>query len=274
MKFSFKIAALTALVSALVFGACRKDKNDDVIEGTGSITLEFDNKAGSEDLVFGKNYRTPHGDTINFSLFNYFISNIELIDDKGGVYTVPQNESYFLCKHDVPDSRKITIPNVPAGNYTAVRFMIGVDSLKSAAPLEQRTGVLDPVTGAAGMYWAWNSGYIFVKMEGTSPQAPMNANLGFRAVRYHIGGFGGYSSPTINNIKVVTLDMHHGDVAKVRRDKTPEVHIEADVLEIFDNPTRINLAVNPAVVHFAPFSVTLADNYVDMFHIDRVHNDE
>lgn len=273
MKFSFKMAALAALMSALAFGACRKDKNDDLIEGTGSITLEFHNKAGSEDLRFDKDYRTPHGDTIRFSLFNYFISNIELIDEKGEIYVVPKNESYFLCKHDVTDSRKITIPNVPAGNYKAVRFVIGVDSLMSAAPLEQRTGVLDPVTGAAGMYWAWNSGYIFVKMEGTSPQAPMNANLGFRAVRYHIGGFGGYSSPTINNIKTVTLEMHHGDVAKVRRDKKPDVHIEADVLEIFDSPTRINLAVNPSVVHFAPFSVTLANNYVDMFHIENVHNE-
>ena len=63
--------------------------------------------------------------------------------------------------------------------------------------VSQRTGVLDPSGAGADMYWTWNSGYIFFKMEGTSPAATGMGN----SFMYHIGGFGGYSAPTINNIK-------------------------------------------------------------------------
>jgi hypothetical protein len=151
-----------------------------------------------------------------------------------------------------------------------VRFIIGVDSLKSVSDISQRKGVLDPVGGAAGMYWAWNSGYIFVKVEGTSPQAPLNAATNERIFQYHTGLFGGKDSRTLNNIKTVVLKGQ--EAAKVRKDhEAPEMHVYVDILEMFSSPTNISVAVNPTS-HAGPYSKTVADNYADMFKVDHVHN--
>jgi hypothetical protein len=200
-------------------------------------------------------------------LFNYYISNVVLVQEDGTRYVVPKDSCYFLCKQDNPDSREVKINNVPAGNYTSLEFVIGVDSAKCVSPASERVGVLDPATGASGHYWSWNSGYIFMKMEGTSPAAATADNK----FQYHIGLFGGLNSPTINNLKTVKLNVP-AEAARVRQGKeAPHFHLFVDALEVFKSPTVLSIAANPAV-HGNPFSANIANNYADMFVIDHVHN--
>jgi hypothetical protein len=266
-----KIFGLTAIVFAMVaFSAC-KDKKEDELSGFNNVEVEFENRAGNKPLVFGVEYTNALGEKLTFSTFNYFVSNFALIREDGTEFVVPKDSCYFLCKHEDLKSRRVVLKNVPAGNYKAIRFIIGVDSLKSVSPASERVGVLDPATGASGMYWNWNAGYIFVKVEGTSPQAPLDPGANANIFQYHIGLFGGYSSPTLNNIKTVTLELHHGEVAKVRRSGGPHFHIYVDILELFTKPMNISVATNPKV-HAGPFSKNVADNYADMFILDHVHN--
>ncbi|MBP6826220.1 MAG: hypothetical protein KA165_06665 [Saprospiraceae bacterium] len=269
-KLIFGFFALAILVT--VFTNCKKDEADD-LSGTGSVTLEFDNRAGDAALAFGTNYTNAAGETVKFSTFNYFVSNFVFVKTDGTEYVVPKDSCYFLCKHEDADSREITISGIPAGDYEEIRFIIGVDSAKSVSDIAQRTGVLDPAAGAAGMYWAWNSGYIFVKVEGTSPQAPLNTMTGENTIEYHTGLFGGKDTPTLNNIKSVEIHSHD-EAAKVRRDKeAPQFHIFVDILEMFTSPTNISVAANPTS-HAGAFSKTVAENYADMFKLDHVHNHE
>ena len=60
--------------------------------------------------------------------------------------------------------------------------MIGVDSARNTSGAQ--LGALDP---ANSMFWSWNSGYIFVRMEGNSPQSTQPYNK----LQFHIGGFKG-----------------------------------------------------------------------------------
>lgn len=271
MKKVLLNAFALALLLAFTFTACKKDEAP--VSGFGDVVIEMDNRAGDNALVLGKNYLTANGDTVNFSLFNYFVSNFALVKDDGTEYIVPKDDCYFLCKHDAPATRELTLKNIPAGNYKTLRFTIGVDSLKSVSPAGERTGVLDPATGAAGMYWSWNAGYIFVKVEGTSPQAPVNAGTGQRTFQYHTGLFGGKDSPTLNNLKEVSL-VSNGELAKVRQGgEAPVWHLYVDILEMFTNPVNINIATNPTS-HAGPYSKTVANNYADMFKLDHVHSHE
>ncbi len=272
----FRTSFLTLLLATflLAFTACKKDDNslDFNPNDTGSIVLEFDNVVGDKPLELDKGtYTNALGEQFSISLFQYFISNIALTTEDGREYVVPQDESYFIIQQHKAHTHSVILKDIPAGNYTQVRFIIGVDSLRNTMEPEKRTGVLDVANyvGAEKMYWSWNSGYIFVKIEGNSPQAPVG-NDGQQRFRYHIGGFGGYSSPTINNIKETKLSFGK-DVAKVRKDKTPDVHIKADLLKAFNGNPNISIAANPSV-HFAPFSVNIANNYVHMFNVDHVHN--
>ncbi len=265
-----KLGLLALLVLTTFFTAC-KDDEDDELSGFADVEIEFDNRAGDASLVFGTEYTNAAGEKLTFSTFNYFVSNFVLVKADGSEYVVPKDSCYFLCKHDDPDSRDVVLKNVPAGDYTSLKFMIGVDSAKSVSPAGERTGVLDPATGANGMYWSWNAGYIFVKVEGTSPQAPLNPGTGENTFQYHTGLFGGYDSPTLNNLKTVSLETHHGEPAKVRRSGGPHFHLYVDVLEMFTAPTNVSVVTNPTS-HAGPYSKTVADNYADMITLDHVHN--
>ncbi|MFN8287932.1 MAG: MbnP family protein [Chitinophagales bacterium] len=248
--------------------SCKKDNND--LKGSGPVTFHFDNRFGSDDLVMGTNYTNQSGEQLAISTFNYYVSNFVLVKSDGTEYTVPKDNCYHLVREGVDSTYELEIENVPAGSYTALKFIIGVDSLKNTAPVSERTGDLDVATSASDMYWTWNSGYIFYKIEGTSPAAPYDTMMGMSMFYYHIGGYGGYSSSTINNIQSVNLTAP--EAAEVGEGKHPEFHIFADAKEVFDSPTPLSIAAHPGIM-FDPFSTTISANYKDMFSINHVHND-
>jgi len=179
---------------------------------------------------------------------------------------VPQEDSYFLIKENDATTHEPELQNIPAGDYTQITLTIGIDSARCAADVSQRTGVLDLSGEGQGMYWAWNSGYIFLKLEGTSPQSTATGNV----LQYHIGGFGGYDTPTVNNIKTVTLALP--TAAVVRADRKPHLHILADALKVVNGSTNIKFADHPTE-HFSTYSVNYANNYASMLSVDHVHND-
>jgi len=240
----------------------------------GAIKLEFDNVVGTRDLELRNGvYRNAAGEEFRVEQLQYFISNIRLKKADGSEYVVPQDSSYFLVQEHKPATQIINL-RVPQGDYTGASFVLGVDSLRSTMDISRRQGVLNPsdMSREEGMYWTWNSGYIFLRMEGTSPQIAPDPS-GNRRFRYHIGGFGGgFGTPpvrTINNIKTINLSFGR-DVAKVRSSSTPQIHIVADVLKVFNGPTQISLAQNPTVM-FSPFSVNVANNYARMFEYHHMH---
>jgi hypothetical protein len=267
-KLSFGAFAL--LASSLFFVACH-DHDHDKIEGFGDVEIEFDNQAGSSALLFGTEYTTASNEKVKFTAFNYYVSNFVLTKADGTEYVVPKDSCYFLCKHDDADSRKVVLKNIPAGDYTGLRFVVGVDSAKSVSPIGERLGVLDPATGANGHYWSWNSGYIFMKMEGISPAAPVEPGSGERIFQYHVGLYGGLNSPTLNNLKTIDLTVPD-EAAQVRNDgHSPHFHLYVDALKVFNGPNTVKIADNP-YSHGDAFSPKLSANYATMFLIDHVHN--
>lgn len=263
MKKVFAIA-----LSAAVFAAsCKKDDTQDPNE-KGSIVLHYDNVAGTADLALNSGtYTNAAGQNYTITKFDYYISNIKLKKTDGSEYTIPQDKSYFLVKESDAASQEIELEDIPVGDYSGVSFVVGVDSTRSTADISKRTGVLDPATGGSGMYWTWNSGYIFLKLEGTSPASGMPGN----EIMYHIGGFGGLTSATINNIKTINLTFP-GVAATVRTSIKPEVHLLTDAKKVLDGLNNISIATNPMIM-FDAISVNVAGNYKNMFTVDHVHND-
>ncbi|MBS1684909.1 MAG: hypothetical protein JSS76_09150 [Bacteroidetes bacterium] len=265
-KYNLYILALVAII-ATTASSCKKNSTPD---GTGSVTVHFDNRYASTDLALGTAYTTSNGETLTPTTFNYFVSNFVLVKSDGTKYTVPKDQCYHLVREGVDSSADLTIQNVPAGDYTGVQFIIGVDSAKNTAPVSERTGDLDVAGAASDMYWTWNSGYIFYKLEGMSPQAPYDSMMGMAMMYYHVGGYGGMSSATINNIRTVSLTS--GTAAQVRSGHHSTVYLYADVDAVFNAPVQITIAANPGHM-FDQYSTTISANYADMFSINRVTND-
>lgn len=238
------------------------------VHAYGQLIIKFNNKVGAEDLRTDvENYHTTGGDPFSISLLQYFISNVQLTKANGEVFIVPKKESFFLVKQSIDSSREIVL-NVPDGNYSTISFLVGIDSLTSTLPLEERKGVLDPgrdLAAGESMYWTWNTGYIFFKMEGGSSAVPADPT-GFRQFEFHIGGYGGYNSPTINNIRKVVIDPV--DKCTVRKNQKTIVHVSFDVLRVFNSKNNLDLKKTHHVM-LTPVSSEIADNYALGFSYEK-----
>ncbi len=266
---SMKLQYLLSAFFLLFGGAgCDLFENDGFsATDKGTLKIAFDNVAGDKDLVMETgNYTNAAGETFNVTTLKYFVSNIKLTTEDGKVVAYPQESSYFLVDESDPTSLTLTLTDVPAGNYKALTYMIGVDSLRNTMDVSKRTGTLDIAGKAKGMYWSWNSGYIFFKMEGASPQAKP-ATDGTTNYRYHIGQYGGgFGTPpvkTINNLKNNTLAFDT-DVLKIRKNKTPQVDVKMDVLKVFTGSYTMKLSEDP-VIMVNPLGANVSANYAKAY---------
>lgn len=202
------------------------------------------------------NYTNANGDTFKVTKFNYYISNIKLTKSDGSVFK--ETESYHLVQESNPASKAFTIANVPYGTYTAISFMIGVDSTRNVSGAQ--TGALDQ---ANGMFWSWSSGYIMAKFEGTSPQSPATNH----ALTFHVGGFSG-----ANSVLKDASPSFNGSTANVSSTVTPEIHLKTDVSKWFKSSTITNFATTHTIHMPGAAAKSIANNYANMFSVEHIHN--
>lgn len=258
MKTNFKFAMLAlALIGGVV--SCKKDSpepNPDPAPATsGTVTLEFDHKWGMNWDDFAMNTAYTHPGTseeITFQTLKYYITNVKLKKADGTWWEQP--ESYHLVVVGENSSPKVEIANVPVGTYTDIEYMIGVDSTRNVSGAQ--TGALST---ANGMFWSWNTGYIFIKAEGTSPAAPSG---GFS---YHIGGF--KDENNTNAIRVNTNNF--GGNLSVTGTGHPKVHFYVNAARFWHG--GISLADLHTVHMPGANALTLADNFKDAFIVHHIH---
>ena len=263
-RFSALAVALT--LTAALAGGCKEDKDHEPTTGSGTFSLEIDNVVGTQPLTLDtQTYTTPAGDNFTVGTFKYYLSNVALLRADGSAQAVP--DTYFLVDAEKPASTTLQLPAVPAGDYTGLRFVVGVDSARTKAG--NYTGVL---TAENNMFWTMNGPeFINLKLEGTSPQSPTTA------LTFHVAGFRG-ANGTRNSIRTVTLPFANDARLLVRAGHTPAIHLKADVLGLFGNPHPVRFATvsrvkstNPPAGGFS--TMKMADNLAaGMFKIDHIHN--
>ena len=218
-----------------------------------ALTLVFDHYVGDKILQFDTvSYTNALGQSFTVTKFKYYIGKIHL--EKAGRDVA--YDDYYLIDEENEPSKKITLTNIPAGDYTGMDFIIGVDSIDNCSGAQ--SGALDPVNA---MFWAWNTGYIFLKLEGRSPASTSPGNV----FEYHIGG---YKKPA-NCIRHVAVKF--GVPISLDNDHHGYIHIKADVAEILKNPTTIDISKLSSVTDFHN-AATIADNYAHMFSFLGVEN--
>lgn len=272
-----KLNICLLLLVALIVSSCKKDEASSIIplpEPTVTVKyfnleLHFDNVFNNQDLVLDSVvYTSNFEEPFTIRRFNYFISNIELIKNNDSVFKVNQDSSYFLIKETDAFSHTCRINKIPVGEYKSIRFIIGVDSLRNTMNISKRTGVLDVGAYASDMYWTWNQGYIFLKLEMREYKAKGDTSEIVPYV-YHIGGYGGMNTPTINNIKTVQFDLGQNIINTEER--TSKIFFKTDAFKVISGVHEISLDSFRTVM-LTPFSAKIAENYSKMFSIVRVEN--
>ncbi|MFA6056913.1 MAG: MbnP family protein [Taibaiella sp.] len=254
MKFKFLCLAAASLS---ILNSCKKD--DTVVSGQkGNVAVEFQNYVGSQPLsvsVTGFPYVNANGDSFSVSTYKYYVSNLKFVNSNGTEYAVP--ESYYLIDTENPSSFSFSISNVPAGTYTAIKVLLGVDSIRNVSGAQ--TGALDPMHG---MFWTWNTGYIMAKVEGTSPQS----STADGKLSFHLGG---YSGP-LNVLREVTITLPQQLV--VGNNSTSKVTFKSDVLKWFESPNLIKFGELSQVNSPGKAASTLADNFSNSLTVSHVQN--
>jgi hypothetical protein len=267
MKFQFK-NIVAVMATALVLVSCSNDDspaND--ITGQGKIGIEFDNVFGSADLILNSQANvTSQGETLNVSDVKYIISNIVLIKEDGSTYVYPKSNSYFIVSEANDASHVLDLENIPAGNYTKIKFGIGVDEAQYNAG-QTVQGDFFAHAQDEDMAWTWSAGYKHLLFEGmfTSPTVTNTTQF-----MVHTG-----KSGADYNYTEVTLNFP--DKALVRTTITPEVHIFADVAKIIDGTNKIKLSDNNmggmgAMIMSGSNLALITANLSNMFTVNHVHN--
>jgi len=159
-----------------------------------SQSLAFEFTLGNQPLEIGvKTYSKSLKDSLQIDAFRFYISSVTLFNGKDSVHSLKQ--THFLIDAEKKETTKLRFST--AKEFNRISFQIGVDSTTNSAGAHG--GDLDPMNG---MYWSWQSGYINLKLEGSSALCPTRKN----EFQFHLGG---YSYPN-NSLTEVSLKMPKG----------------------------------------------------------------
>ena len=268
MKFQLKnIIAVLAIMLAIA-SCSNDDSNAETITGKGKLAVEFDNVFGSANLILNSQSNvTSQGETLKVSDVKYIVSNIVLTKEDGSTFVYPRTESYFIVSEANVASHVLELENIPAGNYTKIKFGIGVDETQYNAG-QTVQGDFFAQAQNEDMAWTWSAGYKHILFEGMFTSSTVTVPTVFMV---HTG-----KSGANYNYTDVTLDFT--DKALVRTTITPEVHIFADVAKIIDGTNKIKLTDNNmggmgAMIMSGANLPLVTANLRNMFTVDHVHND-
>lgn len=206
-----------------------------------SITLNFHYKFGNERLELNKNYISSKKDTLQINLLKFYISNIRIEYSDKSTYSQPK--SYHLVDIEDLNSNRIPLALNNKKTISKIKFNIGIDSLMSVS------GALDgDLDASKGMYWAWQSGYINMKIEGKSSSCKTRKNQ----FNFHIGG---YLKPNYA-IREIVLES---------KNSNSKIDISVDLNAIF---SEINLSELNSVMIPGEKAMKLADYSIQMFEIE------
>jgi hypothetical protein len=250
MKNKTILFALIATGLTHFFSSCN-DKPIEPSTTTGNITIEFDHRWGMNEVPFQYQSAMLHpmsGDSLTTNLLKYYISNIVLIKKDGSAFTVPN--SYYLID---PTNNEIEIKDIPSGEYSQITYTVGVDSTANCSGAQE--GALNP---SNGMFWSWNSGYIFVRIEGKSNKSKDGNFL------YHIGGYKGQ----YNAIRVNSASFGSG-VLNIAPNAKPTIHMVTNVAKLWHGPIYTS---NLSMLHMIGSDAsTLATNFASGIRFDHIH---
>lgn len=156
----------------------------------GKVTFSF--LFDRAPLKLDSMYRIGN-DSFRVSTLKLYISALRVLDRaKRTLYT--EQESFHLIDLSDPNSNTLVVPAALLQRGAWISFCLGVDSVTNVSGA--MGGDLDPTKG---MYWTWQSGYINVKLEGSSSRCHSRKH----EFQFHLGG---YAAP-FNAMQVVMLPL-------------------------------------------------------------------
>jgi hypothetical protein len=237
------------LISLTLF-SCQKEKAPEPVfpeipESKTQIIIDIQAFFKDQPFSLNQQFVTSLNDTVSIQILKYYLSNFALIDINGKEHEI--NESYFLIDH-AKISNSIALNISQPTTFTALKFIIGVDSLRNVSGAQK--GALDPING---MFWTWNSGYVFLFTEGNYQKGEF---------LFHIGGF----KQPYNSIQQVFIDFK-GNELTIAQNQTKRMELIFDADELFKS---FNIEENEIITDIGSNATSFSNSYKQMLKFGKL----
>jgi hypothetical protein len=208
-----------------------------------SLYLKINLKFKDQILELNKNY-ISRNDTLQINVLKFYLSEIEIL-------YIDKTTFVFQKKHHLIDIEKSESLQIPIGKknnkiISKIQFNIGIDSLSSVS------GALsEDLDLQNGMYWAWQSGYINMKIEGRSRSSKNRKN----AFQFHIGG---YLQP---NYAMRTIELNYNENVN----RNDNLNLGVDLANLFEN---IDLKQKHTIMIPGEEAMQMAAFSINMFRLE------
>lgn len=243
MKTQRSIGSLLALLTVLFFTSCDPEEKPTPVDSGANVIVKT--VYGDEPFVLGQVYTDPLGHRIRIDAFKGYISGLTLHGEQGS----KQVKDFIL--NDFTASSSFTV-NMDPGQLDSITFGLGVpqDYNLHVDPSTYANSHPLSVQGAQGMFWSWNTGYIFVKLEGKADLEGVEGNPLLDPIAFHIGDNPNYRSVTLPCTKVLGADGKE------------TIQIIVDVKQVLFNPNdQFDLATE-YITHTSD-NATLATRFIN-----------
>ncbi|MBA2660989.1 MAG: metallo-mystery pair system four-Cys motif protein [Bradymonadaceae bacterium] len=183
---------LGPVLAALLASACGAGSVDD-----GELfALQFEARVGAEPFVCGRTFDGlgASASSLTPSDFRLYVHDVHLIglggelvavtleDDgkwqRSGVALLDFEDRSGPCANGTTDTNRVVRGRAPAGDYRGVQFTLGVPFALNHAD----ASTADSPLNLSAMFWGWNAGYKFLRIDAASPALP--------GYRIHLGSTG------------------------------------------------------------------------------------
>jgi hypothetical protein len=155
-------------------------------------TFKLHAMSGTTPLVLNTPVTMETGAECKISMLRFYVSRFYLLDSTDKMVSAtlvddagsPLAYDVGFCDCAKPETETIRVL-APKGSYHGIVFSIGVpDSTAAGAPLNHADASKQfyPLNVDNDMYWGWNPGYVFFKIEGSSM-----VGTDWQSFVYHIG---------------------------------------------------------------------------------------
>ena len=205
------------VVTVFLFSGCSETEEQ-------AVSVAFSAQIDGEDFACGESYADQGSTqtTLTVNDFRFYIHDLRLVDADGvevevmlaedgvwqrdGIALLDFEDGGSACEAGTPQTNTSVVGTVPAGDYTGIRFRVGV-------PFEHNHA--DPNAEAplnlVSMHWNWAGGYKFMRIDGQTD--------GLQVWRLHLGSTGCDGDPLSGGTTVcaqeniVDVEIDNFDVA-------------------------------------------------------------
>lgn len=132
--------------------------------GAAELDVRITPKVSGSDLEPASlRYQTVAGEIFSITRVSYFVSDFALQRNDGTWLEFSNSVAWLDCEQN---RDTIHLPDVPAGEFRTVRFLLGLPPRLNHANIAKIPAGHSLNPDVNRLYWGWQGGYIFMALEG------------------------------------------------------------------------------------------------------------